>query len=85
MEFETLIYETIDSIAKITMNRPEVRNAENAQMSREIAEAFSLAETDNDVKVIILAGAGPSFSSGHDLKDFAAKLDIELQQGDVEQ
>ena len=63
MEFETLTYEKIDNIAKITMNRPEVRNAENMQMSKEISEAFSLAEADGDVKVIILAGAGPSFLS----------------------
>jgi len=72
MAFETVIYEKIDNIAKITMNRPEVRNAENRQMSKEIAEAFAMADEDSDVKVIILAGAGPSFSSGHDMGSPAA-------------
>lgn len=77
MEFETLTYEKIDNIAKITMNRPEVRNAENMQMSKEISEAFGSAEADGDVKVIILAGAGPSFSSGHDIGSAAAKAERE--------
>ncbi|MFC1885993.1 enoyl-CoA hydratase [Thermodesulfobacteriota bacterium] len=67
MEFETLIYSKSEQIAKILLNRPEVRNAENKQMSKEILEAFKMGEADSDVKVIVLAGAGPSFSSGHDL------------------
>ena len=77
MEFETLIYEKMENIVKITMNRPEVRNAENVKMSGEIADAFHLAEADDDVKVIILAGAGPSFSSGHDLGSPAAQAERE--------
>ena len=79
MGFETLIYEKIDNITKITLNRPEVRNAENMLMSKEILEAFKAAEADGEVKVIILAGAGPSFSSGHDLGSAAAKAEKEAQ------
>ncbi|MFC1864942.1 enoyl-CoA hydratase-related protein, partial [Chloroflexota bacterium] len=88
MAFEAIIYEKIDHIAKITMNRPEVRNAENRQMSKEIAEAFSLAEEDSEVRVIILAGAGPSFSAGHDMGSQAAIAEREnsppLQVGSFE-
>ena len=77
MAFENVLYEKIDKVAKITMNRPEVRNAESQQMSREIQEAFKMAEADDDVRVIILAGAGPDFSSGHDLGTPASKAEAE--------
>ena len=72
MAFETIIYEKIDKVARVTMNRPEVRNAESRQMNREMFEAFAMAEADDDVRVIILAGAGKSFSAGHDLGSAAA-------------
>jgi enoyl-CoA hydratase len=75
-EFETLIYEKIDeNIARVTMNRPEVRNAQNMLMTYEINDAFDAANDDNDVKVIIVAGSGPHFSSGHDLKGTGPSLD----------
>ncbi|MFC1939081.1 enoyl-CoA hydratase [Chloroflexota bacterium] len=68
MAFETIICENIDtSIAKITMNRPQYRNAQNDKMTEELKEAFDRAEKDDEVKVIILAGAGPAFSAGHDM------------------
>lgn len=68
MAFETLIYNVIDgNIAKITLNRPQYRNAESRLMSKEILEAFKTAEADKAVRVIILCGAGPSFSAGHDM------------------
>lgn len=77
MAFETVLYEKFDHVAKITMNRPEVRNAESQQLSREIQEAFKVAEADDDMRVIILAGAGPDFSSGHDLGTPAARAEME--------
>ncbi|MFC1874427.1 enoyl-CoA hydratase [Chloroflexota bacterium] len=68
MAFKTILYDKVDgNIAKITMNRPEVRNAESRLMSKELLEAFQMADEDPAIKVIILAGAGPSFSGGHDL------------------
>lgn len=76
MAFETVLYEKIDKVARITLNRPEVRNAENQQMTREIQEAFKLAEADDDVTVIILAGAGKDFSSGHDMGSPAARAEM---------
>ena len=73
MEFETIRYELEDdgAIARIVMNRPEVRNAQNNQMTYELNDAFSAAALDDVVKVIILSGSGPMFSSGHDLKGAA--------------
>jgi enoyl-CoA hydratase len=69
-DYRTIRYEVIDgSIARITMNRPEARNAQNRRMTYELNEAFTAAAFDDDVKVVILAGEGPHFSAGHDLRD----------------
>ncbi|MEM6708142.1 MAG: enoyl-CoA hydratase [Pseudomonadota bacterium] len=72
LELETVHYRRSDDhrIAVITLNRPEVRNAQNRTMTYDLDAAFSAAAQDDEVRVIVLAGAGPHFSSGHDLKDF---------------
>jgi enoyl-CoA hydratase len=71
--FETVTYELLGDgqIARVTMNRPEARNAQNRKMTYELNDALTTAALDGNVKVIILAGAGPHFSSGHDLRDRA--------------
>lgn len=56
-----------DHVARITLARPEVRNAQNFPMLYEIDAALTAAGTDHDVKVVILAADGPDFSAGHDL------------------
>ncbi len=67
--FETILVERPDpAIARIVMNRPEARNAQNLQMTYDLNAAFDAAVQDDAVKVIILAGNGPHFSSGHDLR-----------------
>jgi enoyl-CoA hydratase len=67
--FETIIVERPEPrIARIVMNRPEARNAQNLQMTYDLNAAFDAAVQDDAVKVIILAGNGPHFSSGHDLR-----------------
>jgi enoyl-CoA hydratase len=55
------------AIVRITLNRPEARNAQNRGMLVELGEAFEEAESDDRVRVVILAGAGPLFTAGHDL------------------
>ena len=66
--FTDVIYEVADSIAKITINRPEVRNAFRPQTISELQSAFSLARNDDEVGVIILTGAGnEAFCSGGDI------------------
>ena len=55
-------------IARIVMNRPEAHNAQNLQMTYDLNAAFDAAVQDDAVKVIILAGNGPHFSAGHDLR-----------------
>jgi enoyl-CoA hydratase len=69
-DFTTIRYEIVESnIARITLDRPDVRNAQNRRMTYELNDAFTAAAFDDDVKVIVLAADGPHFSSGHDLKD----------------
>src|SRR5205814_7431452 len=54
-------------IARIMLNRPSSRNAQNRGVLVELDDAFLAAEKDDKVRVVILGGAGPTFSSGHDL------------------
>jgi enoyl-CoA hydratase len=55
------------AIAVITMNRPQYRNAQNSAMTYALDQSFYRAAADDDVKVVILAGAGKHFSAGHDI------------------
>lgn len=54
-------------IVRILLNRPETRNAQNRGLLIELDDAFGAAEQDDSVRVVILGGAGPMFSSGHDM------------------
>ncbi|KAF0211996.1 MAG: naphthoate [Ignavibacteria bacterium] len=71
-EYQDIVYEKMDGIAKITINRPEKRNAFRPETTKELFDAFSDAREDSDVGVILLTGAGPAkdgkyaFCSGGD-------------------
>lgn len=69
MEFETILFEVIGQVARITLNRPGRANALNGTMLTEIALAMDEAERLDTVRAIIITGAGRAFSSGFDLKD----------------
>ena len=64
-----ILYDVADRIATITLNRPEVANAQNAELLDELDAAWTRAAADDDVAVIVLRAEGRHFSSGHDLKD----------------
>jgi enoyl-CoA hydratase len=70
-----VLYETVDdgTIARIMLNRPDARNAQNRGLLVELNDAFLKAEADDTVRVVILGGTGPMFSSGHDLGSKAAR------------
>jgi 2-(1,2-epoxy-1,2-dihydrophenyl)acetyl-CoA isomerase len=72
--YETLLYDIEDGICTITLNRPESLNALNGTMLNELPLACEQAAADNDVRVVILTGAGRGFSSGGDLKAGGASL-----------
>jgi naphthoate synthase len=68
-EWRDIVYETAEGMAKITIDRPEVRNAFRPQTVAELSHAFRLAQDDPEVGVIILTGTGPhAFCSGGDQK-----------------
>ncbi|MEU7761836.1 MULTISPECIES: enoyl-CoA hydratase [Micromonospora] len=64
---EVVRYETRGPVAVVTMNRPEYRNAQNSAMTYALDDAFYRAAADDEVKVVVLAGAGKHFSAGHDI------------------
>ena len=70
--FENLVYKTESGIAFITVNRPAVRNALNTATMKELSSAFEQAKNDDDVRVVILTGAGDkAFVAGADINELA--------------
>ena len=67
MEYTQIIYEVADHIATITLNRPEQLNAFTGTMMREVIDAFDQVDADDDVRVVIVTGAGRGFCAGADL------------------
>jgi len=67
MNFEDIIYEVDGPVAIVTLNRPEKKNAQSRGLLEEMDAAFQQAVDDDAVRVIVLAGAGDTFSAGHDL------------------
>jgi enoyl-CoA hydratase len=63
-----VLYDLDGHVATITMNRPEVANAQNTELIDGIDACLDRADADDNVRVVILAGNGKHFSSGHDLK-----------------
>ena len=68
-DYRWLLYETVDdgAIAVVTLNRPEHRNPQNRGLLVELDTALLAAEADDAVRVVVLRGAGTSFSAGHDM------------------
>jgi len=62
-----ILYEVSNRVGYITLNRPEKRNALNEEMVKLLQEAFTTAENDNAVKIIILRANGNAFCAGADL------------------
>lgn len=69
MNFQTILFDVMDDLAKITLNRPEVSNGFNIPMCQEILAALELAEERLDVRLILIEGKGKVFSVGGDLKE----------------
>jgi enoyl-CoA hydratase/carnithine racemase len=67
-----------DGIVRLTMNRPEARNALSLEMIRQVMTQFESMAHDDKVRVVVLAGAGPAFCAGHDLKELRANPDVEF-------
>ena len=72
--FETIVYEKSGPRATVTLNRPEVLNAFDFQMLRELARAFEDASWDDEIRVVVVTGAGRAFCVGADLRSWGEKL-----------
>jgi len=74
LSFEQVLFERpAPKVARITLNRPQMKNAQGLQMTYDLNEAFDVAAHDDDISVIILAGAGSDFNAGHDLSGTETK------------
>ncbi len=71
--YQFIATETDGPIARLSHNRPEMRNAESQQLLDELDRALAAAVADPAIRVIVIAGKGDHFSAGHDLKEGAAK------------
>lgn len=67
-----LLREDEDGVATLTLNRPQARNALSSSLMAALQEELDAISADRSVKAVILAGAGPGFCSGHDLKEIRA-------------
>jgi enoyl-CoA hydratase len=77
MSYENLLYEKRDSIGFITFNRPKVLNALNRKTMEELRDILTAAREDDDVRVLILTGAGEkSFVAGADIGELAVQTPV---------
>ena len=71
MSYTAIRYEVDDGLATVTLNRPDVHNAMNDAMRRELTDVFTKLVTDDTVKVVVVTGEGDkAFSAGADIREF---------------
>ena len=78
-DFSTIIYEKKDFLGRITLNRPDQRNAINRELATELSAALRIAGQD-DVRVIMVTGSGSAFCAGIDLKAFSQMNSLEFRE-----
>ena len=71
MSYQTIVFETTDGIARLTLNRPERLNSFNTAMHAEVRDALAALQADATARVLIITGAGRGFCAGQDLGDRA--------------
>ena len=75
-----VLYELDGPVAWVTLNRPEVRNAQNVRMTLALDDAYQRAVADDAVRVIVLCGAGKHFSAGHDIGTPARDIHLDFER-----
>ena len=83
MAYETIKYDVAEQILTITLNRPDKLNAFNMTMMNELIDAFGKADADDNVRAIIVTGAGRAFCAGADLSSGADTFDRDAKRGPV--
>lgn len=81
MLYETIIYEKEDGVVLITLNRPDSLNSLSAKLTQELERAADEITSDDTVRVVIITGAGRSFSAGADLKEVMSQAGASLAAG----
>jgi len=75
LEYEDILYRVVDGVAVVTLNRPDRLNAWRGEMERDVRAAMRVASDDNQVRVIILTGAGRGFCAGADMNGLQSVVD----------
>ncbi|MCJ7685162.1 MAG: enoyl-CoA hydratase [Desulfobacteraceae bacterium] len=73
MKFKTLLFDVRDSVARITLNRPEAVNTINVEMSKELMHVAMQCDEDSLIRAVLITGAGSIFCGGGDVKGFASQ------------
>jgi enoyl-CoA hydratase/carnithine racemase len=81
--FETIKLDVEDGVAILTLNRPDKLNAFNTQMMKEMIACFDHTDANDDIKAVIVTGAGRAFCAGADLAAGAATFDYDSQGGEA--
>ncbi len=81
MTYQTILYEKADGIGKVTLNRPDSLNALNSAVYSELYDVFEAIENDDDVRVVVLTGAGEkAFAAGSDVVEMQQMTTLEIQK-----
>lgn len=86
MDYSEIIYEVADGVATVTLNRPDKLNAFTGRMMHELLDAFDRTDADDDVRAVIVTGAGRGFCAGADLSSGGSTFakggsDVQTPQG----
>jgi len=79
MSYNTIIYDVADGILTLTLNRPEALNAFNREMLQEMLDACDRADADDDVRAVVVTGAGRAFCAGADLSSGGDTFDADAR------
>ncbi|HZI19172.1 MAG TPA: enoyl-CoA hydratase family protein [Pyrinomonadaceae bacterium] len=81
---KSFLYEVREGVARVTLNRPERLNALTFEVYRELTDTFAALQTEDEVRVVVLSGAGRAFCSGGDVLDIIGELQGRDMQGLLE-
>src|SRR5437588_7574036 len=84
IEPKSFLYDVRDGVASITLNRPERLNALTFEVYRELTDTFAALQTEDDVRIVVITGAGRAFCSGGDVRDIIGEFQTRNAEGLLE-
>ena len=79
MEYQNILFEVKGGVAYITLNNPEKRNPINIDTGRELEECFNICDYDDDIRMLVIRGAGGNFSGGGDINVMKKRIDAGIR------